>query len=285
MSTPIAPYVCAVCRAPVVAGARFCAQCGTPFAERPPLRVAPPAVPVSTPGAAVPPPPRVPVAPPPPSYGPPPAAPPGTSGPSVYTPAPEEPSRAALWVALVVVLFIGALVGAYLLFAEPPAEGDRAADDADETFVMEPREEFEPATSADEGLDDGSFPDDVFDETAPEPLPSDDELIVPEPGDTGDDDVIDESEPAPTPSQPQPRPEPAPPAEAPASPQLGAAWSTYRSALGAYDAAVRRAGSSDKADAEVRGACDRLIDAGDAVLRIPGRERYAGQIARDRRDC
>lgn len=294
MSPPVAPYVCAVCQAPVVAGARFCARCGTPFSERPPLRVTPtvsPSVSPSTPGAAVPPMGRVPVVPPPPSYGPPPAAP--------YAPEAPERSTAALWVAVIVVLFVTALVGAYVLFAQPV---DRdAADAAQPPPETPPGLRTGPPVSADEGLDDGSFSADTFDAFG-------DEGVIDE-ADPDEPDVIDEIE------DPEPEAEEEDPdaarraaerraaeqraaderaaerraderrAEPTESPQMAAAWSAYQRAFGAYQQAVRRAGTSDKSQAEVAAACGVLFDAGSAVLSLSGRERYAGQITRDRRNC
>ncbi len=280
MTPPVAPYVCAVCRAPVVAGSRFCAQCGTPFSERPPLRVAPPAVSPSTPGAAIPPPPRVPVVPPPPSYGPPPHAPVVTG----YAPPPEK-SNALLWVLGIVVLFVAALVGAYVLFAEPvdrDADGREVVDDA----PAGPRETL-PPVSADEGLDDGSFPtDDEIGAMGDEGLDDGfmDEGETDEPVDGGVIEELPEEEPAPAPPPRDPEPAPDPRASAD-SPQLATTWRTYQGSLVQYRQAVRRAGSSDKSQAEVAAACTDLFDAGNAVLRLPGRERYAGQITRDRRDC
>ena len=298
MTPPVAPYVCAVCRAPVVAGARFCARCGTPFSERPPLRVT--AAP-STPGAAVPPAARVPVVPPPPSYGPPPSA------PTVLET--RERSTAPVWIAGIVVLFVAALVGAYLMFAQPV---DR---DVSEEIVAHveppPGPRTPPPVSADEGLDDGSFPDDeeAFDAFG------DDETFAEPDGDepdggVGEGDILNEENgvddgaaqrreaarrEAERRAAEQRAAEERTAAEREAerraaeretdSPQMAAAWRAYQRALAAYQQAVRRAGSSDKSQAEVAAACAQLFDAGSAVLSLDGRERYAGQITRDRRNC
>lgn len=251
MSTPSAPYVCAVCGAPVVPGARFCAQCGTPFSERPPLRVT--AMPAASPPAR-------PVVPP-------------TYAPSPYAPPPER-STAALWVGGVVVLFVAALVGAYLLFAQPAEDRDEAPETVE--VAPGPRPATPPPVSADEGLDDGSFPDDeVLDDAFGEDETIE-ELDLGDEGETaGEEVLIDEGTETPEPNA-------AAPAE---SPRMAAAWSDYQGALAAYRQAVQSAGSSDKRQAEVAAACSRLYDAGSAVLRLPGPERYAGQITRDQRDC
>lgn len=222
---PSAPYVCAVCHAPVAAGGRFCAHCGTPFSERPPLRVA--------------------------------ASPP----PVAYDAPPPERNTAALWVGGVVVLFVSALVGAYLLFAQPSDR--READVSGEIAEAPPveAEEAAPPASVEERLDE------VFselDETA-ESLEGAlaDEPVVDAPGE-GEVAVPDSDDP---------------------SGALLSAWSAYESALAAYRQAVQSAGSADPARPEVADACRRLAEAGETVLRLPGREQFASQIARDGRDC
>lgn len=270
MSTPSAPYLCAVCGAPVLAGARFCASCGTPFSERPPLRVT--GVPPSTPGATVPSG-TVPLAAPPPSYGPPPGR------PAPLVPDEPEPTGTSpiVWVAIVALVFIVALVGAYLLFAERPARGDAAPDVV--VDIEAPAEPAPPPASADEGLDDGSFPSD----------PSLFDLGPPPPDEGAGLDTPPPATPEPPPAEPPPSTEPPPsnepPSDAerrtnepPASPRLAAAWAEYQRARAAVEMALRRGAS-------VASACEALVAAGDAVLRLPGRERYVGEITRDRRVC